>query len=303
MVTISEEFKEKVIKALFEAREHYELNDHNFASKFGINASVYSRLKSGERSNLLKPTQYLHIGRLLGVTTNDHKWNMVETDVFKLVQEDILFCQEYSKARICVDECGIGKTFTAKYLSRTLTNCFYIDASQCKGKYEFITVLAKSLGVESNVVYNEKIKNIIYYLNYLTKPIIIIDEAGDFESNVYLVLKELWNATENFCGWYLMGADGLKHNIDRGIKSHKVGFKELYSRYSDKYSKVVPVNRNDKQEFYEKLIRTVVEANISDKSRVNEIVKKCLVEDTNGNIGGLRRAQAALILYGLNKEA
>lgn len=302
MVTISEEFKEQVIAALLETRSHYELSDYNFAVKFGINPAVYSRLKSGERANLLKPTQYLSIGRVLNVTVNKNNWNLVKTDVFKLVEEDVIFCKQHSKSRICVDECGIGKSFTAKYLSRTLDNCYYIDASQCKSKYEFISVLARQLGVDTNNTYGEKVKSIIYYINQITLPIIIIDEAGDFEANVPLVLKELWNGTEDFCAWYLMGADGLRKNIERGIKSKKVGYKELYSRYSDKFSKIVPVNRFEKQEFYKKLITEVVEANISDKSRVNEIVKKCLVEDEHGNIGGLRRAQSALLLYGLNKE-
>jgi hypothetical protein len=195
-----------------------------------------------------------------------------------------------------VDDCGIGKTFTAKYLSRKLQNCFYVDASQGKTKRLFIKNIARAIGIDTTDTYDTIKSNIKYYLKTLTCPIVIVDEAGDLDYGAFMDLKELWNGTENACAWYLMGADGLRRKIERGINSRKVGYREMFSRLSEKYTSIVPVGKENREIFYRKLISDVLSANMDDNSALNGIVKRCLVTDESGNIGGLRRAESLLIL-------
>ena len=289
------QFKEKVMAALLEARKNFDGSDTAFAKQFQIHNSVYSRLKSGFTEGLLKDAQWLNIGRVLGVTLNDKKWNVARTEVFNIIEEEVTFCKEFSKARIFVDDCGIGKTFSAKYLSRNLKNCFYIDASQAKSKHQFVRLLARTLGVDEKGKYIEVLANIKYYLHVLPSPIIIIDEAGDLDYNAFLEIKELWNATENVCGWYMMGAEGFRAKIERGINNKKVGFREIFSRFSEKFSSAVPVEKMSRIDFYKKLIMDVLSVNTENKSLIPGIVNKCLVQQ-DGNIGGLRRAESLLIL-------
>jgi len=296
MLQLSNDFKNKVVEALLNVRNNYDGSDNAFAKQWSINAGVYSRLKSGEREGLLKDSQWLNLGREFGITLNERKWNMARTDVFNVIEEDVNFCQQYAKGKICVDDCGIGKTFSAKYLSRTLKNCFYVDASQAKTKQLFIRLIAKTIGVDDKGKYAEVKANIKYYLKMLPMPIVIIDEAGDLEYMAFLELKELWNATEGCCGWYMMGADGLRSKIERGINSKKVGYKEMFSRYSEKYTSVVPRDRQEKIGFYRKLITDVLTVNMADKNSLSAIVKRCLTTDDSGYIGGLRRAESLLIL-------
>jgi DNA transposition AAA+ family ATPase len=156
--------------------------------------------------------------------------------------------------------------------------------------------LAKSVGVDHNGRYVDVKSSLKYYLSMLDRPVVIIDEAGDLEYTAFLELKEMWNATENICGWYLMGAEGLREWMDRGIGRKKVGFKEMYSRYSGKYSSIVPGDRQDRINFYRKLNSDVYKANCSDSSKMNDIVKRCMTSDANGQIGGLRRLESLLIL-------
>jgi hypothetical protein len=47
--------------------------------------------------------------------------------------------------------------------------------------------------------------------------------------------------------------------------------------------------------FYKKLISDVLSVNMKDKSQLNDIVKKCLVNDS-GRISGLRRAETLVLL-------
>lgn len=297
MLQLTPQFKKQVILALLEDRKNYEGSDQGFATSWGLNASVYSQLKGGKNPNgLIKDVQLLTIGRELGVNLNERKWKAAKTEVFQIIQEDILFCQKHSKAKIYVDECGIGKTFTAKYLARKHKSIFYVDASQAKTKQLFIRMIAKTIGVDHTGKYAEVKANLKYYIQMLTNPLIIIDEAGDLHYPAFLELKELWNATEGHCGWYLMGADGLRAKITKGIKNKKVGYREIFSRYSDRYTSVVPTDRKEKAQWYKKLITQVLSANMDDKKNLNQIVKRCLTADHEGNISGLRRAESILIL-------
>jgi hypothetical protein len=295
MLQITKEFKDRVIESLLEQRKNFTGTDTVFARQWGINGSVYNRLKNGEREGLIKDSQWLSLGREFGISMNERKWNMARTDVFDMIEEDILFCKNHSKAKICVDECGIGKTYSAKYLSKTIQNCFYVDASQAKSKQLFVRLIARTLGVEHRGKYADVKADIKYYLGVLPQPIVIIDEAGDLEHNAFLEIKELWNATEGVCGWYLIGADGLRNKFEKGIASKKVGYKELFSRYSEKYTSVVPTGSSEKLSFYRKLITDVLSVNMSDKTDLGTIVKRCLATDS-GYIGGLRRAESLLIL-------
>ena len=293
---ITKEFKDKVVKALLAIRENFDGSDKMFAKQWGINHSVYSRLKNGDREGLLKDAQWLTIGRRLNVTMNERAWNMARTDVYNMVEEDIRFCQKYHKSMMCVDECGIGKTYSAKYLSRTLKNCFYIDASQAKTKQLFIRLMAATIGLGSTGKFADIMADVKYYLNSIKYPIMIIDEAGDLDYNAFLTLKELWNGTENACGWYLMGAEGLRSKIEKGISNKKVGFAEVFSRYSERYSSIVPRGKHDKMLFYQKLISDVLSVNMKNQASLTSIVKRCLTQDSHGRIGGLRRAESLLIL-------
>ena len=297
MITLTKEFKDRVVEAMIERRKLYDGSNGAFAKTLGLSASIFSRLyNTGEREGLLKTSQWIMLARDLGISVDDRKWNTARTDVYNMIEEDVLFCKAYSKAKIFVDDCGIGKTFTAKCLSRTIKNCFYVDASQAKTKQAFIRLLAKKVGGENKGRYLEVKETLKFYIKGLNRPIIIIDEAGDLEYEAFLELKELWNATENYCGWYMMGADGLRAKIERGITNKRVGFAEIFSRYSEKFSTIVPREKQDRNAFYKKLIADVLSANDCDPDQINTIARRCLSNDSGGYIGGLRRAESLLIL-------
>lgn len=293
---ITDLFKDKVVEALLAHRENFGGSDAQFARSIDINPSVFNRIKNGEREKLLPNTTWVRLGRELGVSANKRSWNAVETDVFIQIREEILFCKEYSKSRIFVDNCGIGKTYTAKYLSKTLKNCFYLDCTQSKKKNEFIKAMARVVGVEVKGKIVDIKENTKYYLTILEKPIIIIDEAGALDKDALGMVQEYWNATEGVVGWYMMGANALRNKISSGVSKDKDYFAELFSRFSENFSRIVPLEKNEKYAFYEKLIRDVLSANITDKSKLNELVKKSLV-NINGSISGLRRAESLLLLH------
>ncbi len=295
-ITVTPEYKEEVYEAMMAQRRNFDGSNGQFAKIHGISASTFAKIHLGEREGVLSPIKWILLGHDFGISFENKKWNTAKTEVFKIIEEDILFCKAYAKAKICVDDCGIGKTYTAKYLSRTVKNCFYVDASQSKTKTQFIRLMAKSIGADFKGRYFDVKTTLKIHLKTMIQPIFIIDEAGDLEYEAFLELKELWNATEGFVGWYMMGADGLRAKIERGIYNRTVGYAEIFSRFSEKFTTIVPNNRQERNLFYKKLIHDVLEANNCPRDQMNLIIKRCLINDNSGNVGGLRRAESLLIL-------
>lgn len=115
----------------------------------------------------------------------------------------------------------------------------------------------------------------------MDNPLIILDEAGDLQYEAFLELKALWNATEHCCGWYMMGADGLKEKINRSIDCKKVGYTEMLSRYGGRFSKVTPDDGKEREAFLMRQAVIVAKVNAPAEADVSDIVRR-----TNG---GLRR--------------
>lgn len=295
---VTSNFTEKVASTLLDMRGNYGGSESAFARSLGISPSIYTRLKKGEREGLLSDAKWIELGRKLGVSNRQSDWIAVDTDVFRKIKEEILLCKEHGLSRIFVDNCGIGKTFTAKYLARNEKNIFYIDCTQCRRKNAFVKALARAVGVEIKGKIDDIKDNTKYTLSVLENPIVIIDEAGALDKDALGLAQEYWNATdENMCGWYLMGANALRNKIERGVANDRDYFAELFSRYSEKFSRIVPVDESEKKNFYKKLIRDVIAANIKDKSQLNTMVNRCLVVDEKtGTISGLRRAKSLLML-------
>ncbi len=124
-------------------------------------------------------------------------------------------------------------------------------------------------------------EDLVYYLRTLNNPLIILDEAGDLQYEAFLELKALWNATEHCCGWYMMGADGLKEKINRSIDCKKVGYTEMLSRYGGRFSKVTPDDGKEREKFLMKQASIVAKVNAPADADIPTIVRKTQ--------GGLRR--------------
>ena len=298
------DIKRKIADALIKVRPNYGGNDIGFANKFGIAASVYSQIKGGAKlDGLLSEVKWVSIARALNIDTKERKWKIVATDVYLAIKSDIEFCKANAKAMSFVDDCEIGKTVAAQDLSHRLVNCFYVDASQCKTKRLFINALAQAIGLKEKSKYAETKENIKWYLKSLDNPIVIVDEAGDLEYPAFLELKEFWNATDGLCAWYMIGADGLKAKFEHGISNRKVGYREIFSRFGSKYQQIVPALKADREAFYKKLLTDVLTPNMEDVSQLPMIVKKCLANDSNGILGGIRQADYRVRFAQQEKQA
>ncbi|MDR2964010.1 MAG: ATP-binding protein [Bacteroidales bacterium] len=259
---ITTELKQKIAAAMTDRRENFGGSDSQYAVSLGINASIYNRIKNGETERVLADAKWISLARNLNVELGaGAAWQTAKTPVYVAVSTQLEFCQEKSALAVLCDDAGIGKTYAAEQYARSHKNVVYVDCSQVKTKQQLVRFIAKELGLGYTGIYRDVYGDLVFYLRTLLKPLIILDEAGDLNYPAFLELKALQNKTKESCGWYMMGADGLREKINSGIRHKKVGFAEIFDRYGAKFQKITPEGKEERKEFYAAQAAAVIKAN------------------------------------------
>ncbi len=89
-----------------------------------------------------------------------------------------------------------------------------------------------------------------------------------------LEVKAVWNGTEGCCSWYLMGADGFKARLERGVEFKTVGFAEIRSRCGDKYNSIIPPDGEERRKFLLMQAATIAQANAPEGMDYKQIARK-----------------------------
>ena len=128
--------------------------------------------------------------------------------------------------------------------------------------------------------------DLVFYLRTLDHPQIILDEAGDLVYEAFLEIKAAWNGTEGCCSWYLMGADGFKAKLERGIEFKTVGFAEIRSRCGDKYNSITPPEGDERRKFLLGQAMMIAQANTPEGTDFRQIARR--------SNGSLRRVHSLI---------
>lgn len=260
---VTTEVKSKILAAMNDARRNFGSSDSKFAVTLGISAAQYSRVKSGDTDRVLSDANWLSIARRLQVElTPAAGWKVAKTPVYEYIYTQLTHCQAHSTSGLLCDLPDIGKTFTAKQYIRENKNAIYIDCSLVKSKQRMVRQIAKEFGLGHTGKYNDVFEDLIFFLKGTSESaLIILDEAGDLYYEAFLELKALWNATERSCGWYMMGADGLRHKIELAIEHRRVGYAELFSRFGSRYGRITPATAEELKQFRMLQGKMVVDVN------------------------------------------
>lgn len=259
---ITNKHKQEVVTRLAEKRPLFSGSDTAFARSIGLHPSQYSRIKKGDFDNVISDSSWLTLARKYNVMINGTgRWVTAHTDVYEYITTQLNTCQEQSIAGLMCDLAGIGKSYTAKIYAETHKNVVYVDCSQTKTKRRLVKYIAKQFGVSGTGVYEDIYEDLVYYLRTIQTPLIILDEMGDLKYEAFLEIKALWNATEHCCGWYMMGADGLKKKIETGRDNSKVGFAEIFDRYGYKYQRASPLGGEELQHYIRRQSALIIKAN------------------------------------------
>lgn len=246
---LTQDIKSRILEGIKGDRANY-TSDTKHATALGISASVYANLKQGKTDKQLSEANWLSIARRLGISLRpESEWQGAQTATYLYITKHLESCQSRSLSGLLCDEPNIGKTYTARHYAKTHKHVAYIDCSQVKTKRQLVRQIAREFGLNTSGNYYVMYDDLVYCLQTMTEPLIILDEAGDLQYEAFLELKALWNATEGTCGWYMMGADGLKAKIRRNIEVQKVGYPEIFSRFGKRFYRITPENEKDRQAF------------------------------------------------------
>ena len=296
---VTEELKRKVLEGLAAGRENFGGSDAKYATSLGISPGQYSRIKNGDTERVLGDANWISLARRLGVDPAGRpEWRTAGTPVFRFISAQLEKCQSEGISALLCDLSDIGKTYAARHYARTHKNVVYVDCSQVKTRQKLVRCIARSFGVGSTGRYADVYDDLVFYLKTLSRPLIILDEAGDLQYEAFLEIKALWNATDTACGWYMMGADGLREKIRRAIEGKKVGYAELFSRFGRRYSTVIPAGREERERLTQASAAMIIKANAPAGTDVNRILRGTLGDD---NLPSLRRIYTELTKQGADK--
>jgi hypothetical protein len=200
-----------------------------------------------------------------------------------------------------VDDAGTGKTYACKVFAHAKPHVYYVDCSNCRQRGRFARTLAKAVGVDGvSTGIDDLLEEVIYAIQLTENPLIILDEAGDLADTAFLELKRLYNNLEGICGFYIVGADGLRRKIDRNIAREKVGWTEIFSRMGKRSSKHVAGDPDTKRQIMQTMAISVITANgITAEPDIRLIMKNV---NRNGQMD-LRTVSREVIKFKFNREA
>ena len=261
---ITDGIKKQIVAAIEANRSMY-ASDAKFAIALGINAAQFSTIRKGKLDRVLSDTNWISIARRLDVQLGARQeWKTAKTPVYMYIYNQLKECQDNSQSGLLCDRADVGKTYTARCYVKENRNAVYIDCSQVKSKQKLIRQIAREYGINHTGRYADVYEDLVYYLRTLENPLVILDEAGDLDYAAFLELKALWNATEFACGWYMMGADGLKQKIETNMGRKKVGYEELFSRFGKRFLKITPDGKEAWDDFARAQVSLIARANCPD---------------------------------------
>jgi len=283
---ISNDIKTRIVLAISDNRRNYS-SDAKHAVSLGISTSVYSEIKKGKTDQKLSDANWMSIARRLGVNLGGEvEWKIVQTPTFKYLCAQLEKCRENSLSGMFCDIPNIGKTVAAKYHAGEHKNVVYVDCSQVKTKQRLLRFIAREFGLNPAGRYADVYDDLVFYLRSLDRPQVILDEVGDLVYEAFLEVKAAWNGTEGCCSWYLMGADGFKAKLERGVEFKTVGFAEIRSRCGDKYNSITPPEGKEREAFLLGQATIIARANAPEGSDYGKIARE--------SGGSLRRVYTAI---------
>ena len=283
---LTQDIKLRILDGIKTDRSNYS-SDSKHAVALGISASVYTALKKGKLEKQLSEVGWISIARRLGISLRaEQEWKAVETATYNYITSQLGACQGESICGLLCDVPNIGKTYTAQLYAKTHKNVAYVDCSQVKTKRQLIRRIAREFGINPSGKYYELYDDLIECLKAMHEPLIILDEAGDLQYEAFLELKAVWNALPGECGWYMMGADGLRAKIRRNIEGEKVGYTEIFNRFGNKFDRVTPENDRDRTSFELAQAMQVASANVPEGIDYKSLARRA---------GGLRRVYTEIM--------
>lgn len=241
---ITDEIKELVVNNLLRDMAERKYSSQAEYAKYIQNLlavpfdkAAFSSIKKVSNRNMLKDSTWLKIAMHFNLM-GDNAWTTAETHTYLTMQAYLNTCKKHGVWRVLCDHASFGKTYASTiFAEKNKDSAFYINCSDCQSKSEFISELARQLGVAKRGTFNQLWKDVTDELLLIEKPLLILDEFGDVHDGIITLLKALYNKANmgdhNAIGVLHIGADNLQKRMADGRRLKKPSYAEYWSRFGD----------------------------------------------------------------------
>lgn len=245
------------------------------ANVIGVSAATVSKVLAGDWQ-LIKESMWRTIAAQTGFKRKE--WITVETSVYKRAMKVLQDAQEESLCFAVCAEAGSGKSLALKAYEATNEEVFILSCSEYWNKKMFLSELLREMGRDSDgLTVGEMMDAAIRELKGMDYPLLVLDEADKLSDNVLYFFITLYNRLEDQCGIVLMATSFLKKRIEKGYRTNRKGYRELYSRVGRKFVTLGATTDNDVAE-------VCIANGIDDKGLIRKIAK-----DSEGDLRRVRR--------------
>ncbi len=245
------------------------------ANVIGISAATVSKVLAGDWS-LIKESMWRTIAAQIGYKKKE--WITVETSVYKRAMKVLQDAQEDSLCFAVCAEAGSGKSLALKAYEKANEEVFVLTCSEYWNKKMFLSELLRVMGKASEgMTVGEMMEDAIRELKGMDFPLLVLDEADKLSDQVLYFFITLYNRLEDQCGIVLMATSFLQKRIEKGYRTNRKGYRELYSRVGRKFVRLGDTTATD--------IAEVCIANGVDDKR---LIKK-ITDDCDGDLRRVRR--------------
>lgn len=250
-------------------------SNNKAAHVIGVNPAIVSNMLNGKWDSISE-AMWRRVAAQIGYKRKE--WITVETSVYKRAMQVLQDAQEESACFAVVAEAGSGKSLALKAYEEQNPETYVLSCSEYWNKKMFLSELLRTMGKASEgMTVGEMMEDVIRELKGKDFPLLVLDEADKLSDNVLYFFITLYNRLEDQCGIVLMATSFLQKRIEKGYRTNRRGYRELYSRVGRKFVKLGETTAND--------IAEVCMANgIGDKNRIKRIAQEC-----DGDLRRVRR--------------
>lgn len=234
--------KDKILGRMEKYIQSAGLSNAAFARRVEVSAATISQMLNRKWDNI-SDRIWRKVAQVVGYNT-DH-WNVAETRNYRLLCTIADDCKEHGLCQAVSFNAGSGKSFSLKHYAMNRMNVYYFECSEHMSPYLFLGKLLQAMGLPEEYHKHERIDSIVNHCHTRDMPLIILDEFDKLRDEVMLLLIELYNRLDGYCGFLICGAPYLKKYIERSAKIDKKGFREIYSRLGRNFHSLVDISRGD----------------------------------------------------------
>lgn len=215
------------------------------ATAISANKATLSKMMGGKWENI-SDDKWRSVEAAIGAKHNADGWQVAETRAYKQMTQVLQRSKADHLVVAVTGDAGCGKTESIKDFCQRQREAYHLSCSEYWNKRTMLNKLLTAMGTDgSGMSVSELMEEIVDTLKKRKSPIIILDEADKLSDHLLYFFISLYNQLEDHCAIILCATAYLEKRIRQGLRSHKKGYEEIFSRIGRRFIALAPVNDED----------------------------------------------------------